>query len=362
MSKPQFKLYPLITFNESVADFEGLEDGRNHLLYRVFFWIGTAFIGVFGLISFWAGRLDLATTLTVTMALVLTVNVYVVKTGNLQHAGYLYATLLLVLIWFLIWHGGVSQTGPLWAYPITIVIISVLGILYGFIFAFIAWFCAGLMLFLDIPLATQAAYDLQFKLRFLAIWFAIGGLTWAIEFSRGKAYHHMRNFNARVQKDSLMDPLTNVLNRRGLNELFQSEESRFQRTGEDFSLLMIDVDNFKAINDQHGHRIGDEILRHMSLIMRDHIRGMDVLGRWGGEEFVVLLSRTDIDEAVEVAEKLRDAIAKYRGFPFHENTALTISIGVTGYQKNTSLEQLVEDADRAMYAAKRGGKNRVERI
>ena len=362
MSKPKLKLYPLLRFNESVEEFEGLEDGRNHLLYRVFFWMGTSFIGAFGLISFWAGRLDLAITLTTIMVVVLTINVYVVRTGDLKNAGYLYATVMVILIWFLVWHGGVNQTGPLWAYPLTIVVIAVLGIYAGSLFAIVAWIGSGFILLLEFPVAPRIGYDEEFILRLLAIWFAIGGLTWAIEFSRAKAYRLMFDFHHRVQRESLIDSLTNVLNRRGLSDLFASEESRFQRTGEPFSVLMIDVDNFKEINDSHGHRVGDEILRHMSMVMKDHIRGMDVLGRWGGEEFIILLSQTGKKEALEVAEKLRSTVENYRGFPFHEITGLTISVGVTDYEDHGSIDQMIEMADRAMYVAKRAGKNRVESL
>ena len=89
---------------------------------------------------------------------------------------------------------------------------------------------------------------------------------------------------------------------------------------------------------------------------------MDVLGRWGGEEFIVLLSSTEANEALEVAEKLRSTVENYRGFPYHETTPLTISIGVTGYRDDMSIEQMAELADRAMYVAKRSGKNRVEKL
>ena len=218
------------------------------------------------------------------------------------------------------------------------------------------------MLMLAIPVSPQVVYEQDYKLRLLSTWFALGGLTWAIEFSRAKAYRHMREFNARVEETSLLDPLTNVLNRRGFSERFEAEESRFYRTGENFSLLMIDLDNFKSINDTYGHLVGDETLVMLCNIMREHLRGMDVLGRWGGEEFVVILGRTDSRLAAEVAEKLRATIENFRGFPAQENRSLTVSIGVTDYQQHQSFDRMTKFADKAMYVAKTGGKNRVESL
>ena len=157
------------------------------------------------------------------------------------------------------------------------------------------------------------------------------------------------------------DSLTGIHNRRSLIELGISELERARRYGRPFVAAMIDVDFFKRVNDAHGHAVGDEVLRAVVKTTSDLLRGSDLLGRWGGEEFVVLLPETDHVAAAHVLERARAAIAAN---PFSVGKTLkvqvTISIGIAEWTGIESLETLVERADQACYAAKRAGRNRIE--
>ncbi len=161
---------------------------------------------------------------------------------------------------------------------------------------------------------------------------------------------------------SFTDALTGVPNRRQLSQRLEQEFSRSVRFGDPLSLLMIDLDHFKQINDLHGHTVGDGVLRGIALLLRRNVRKVDIVARYGGEEFCLVLPRVAKAEAMEVAEKLRRSIAA-AALPGPEGgTALhvTISVGVAtlGIDADDAAS-LLEKADAALYEAKRLGRDRV---
>lgn len=157
------------------------------------------------------------------------------------------------------------------------------------------------------------------------------------------------------------DPLTGVLNRRELSRLLEEEVVRARRYGRELSLLWIDFDHFKRINDEHGHAAGDSVLKATSRLLSDSIRSVDLIGRFGGEEFVILLPEMDRREARETAERLRRLISKTpQPLGDGKTVPLTISIGVSVFPDNgTDAGALCAAADRAMYQAKENGRDQV---
>src|SRR3954449_1706003 len=154
------------------------------------------------------------------------------------------------------------------------------------------------------------------------------------------------------------DELTELPNRRGVSRQIDVLMSRARRHGHQLALLLIDADRFKAVNDEHGHAVGDVVLRELAARLRERVRREDVVGRWGGEEFVVALPETTDDGAAAVAESLRAAIA---GTPVAADGAaldMTVSIGVAAWT-GEELEELVARADVALYEAKAAGRDRV---
>jgi diguanylate cyclase (GGDEF)-like protein/PAS domain S-box-containing protein len=157
------------------------------------------------------------------------------------------------------------------------------------------------------------------------------------------------------------DSLTGVHNRRSLVELGVHELERARRYGRPFVAAMIDVDFFKRVNDEHGHAIGDEVLKAIVRTASDLLRGSDLLGRWGGEEFVVLLPETDRVASAHVLDRVRAHIAEHPILVANGiEVRVTISIGIAEWTGIESLESLVERADQACYAAKHAGRNRIE--
>jgi len=158
---------------------------------------------------------------------------------------------------------------------------------------------------------------------------------------------------------STSDPLTGALNRRHFMALLGREQKRAERYGARFSLLMLDIDHFKAINDSFGHQVGDEAIKRMAESCQAHLRPTDLLCRYGGEEFLIALTHTEEAGARIAAERIREAIASIK-IPVEGRTVrFTVSIGVTTFVPAVRVEQLIDCADQALYAAKAGGRNQV---
>ncbi len=154
-----------------------------------------------------------------------------------------------------------------------------------------------------------------------------------------------------------VDSLTGVLSRAAFEEVMAREIERVKRYGSKLSLVMFDLDNFKEINDTYGHLFGDKVLRRVAEVVKENLRKTDVVGRWGGEEFVVLLPGTDGEEARAVAEKLRK---KLEALGMGNKVRITASFGVAELKDGDDPLRLILKADKALYTAKRRGKNRVE--
>jgi|GEM_PF-713101 len=162
-----------------------------------------------------------------------------------------------------------------------------------------------------------------------------------------------------LDRTARLDPLTELANRRDMLERLETERRRCIRSGRPFSLILADIDNFKSINDQHGHDCGDAVLVSLAAQLRDAIRKQDTVARWGGEEFLLLLPDTRDEGGRILAEKIRSAV--FAGpFRYQEiEMSLSITCGVAEYGLDESLDDCLKRADQALYVGKRDGKNRV---
>jgi diguanylate cyclase (GGDEF)-like protein len=160
---------------------------------------------------------------------------------------------------------------------------------------------------------------------------------------------------AEVERLATIDGLTGVANRRTFENALHREVARAGRTSQPLSLVVLDIDHFKSVNDTLGHQAGDEVLRHVGAALASHAREVDLAARYGGEEFCVLLPACPPDDAMAVAERLRGAIAEYSG-----PTAVTVSAGVATLPFDAATDTaLVAAADQALYRAKSGGRDRT---
>ena len=155
------------------------------------------------------------------------------------------------------------------------------------------------------------------------------------------------------------DQLTGALNRRGMDEAFDREIAIRQRNSRPLSVALLDIDNFKVLNDTHGHQAGDNALKHLANLIRDTIRPTDSVARLGGEEFLILLPDATLDKAVAIIKRLQRQLTKHYFLHNNQNLLITFSAGVTGHVSGEPRKDLIARADKAMYAAKVAGKNQV---
>ncbi len=181
-----------------------------------------------------------------------------------------------------------------------------------------------------------------------------------------EANRELQRLNAKLAEQakqlkrlSREDELTGLYNRRHLDEYFQREVARARRYRQPLSLVMCDIDHFKQINDAFSHALGDEVLRHVALLLKRHIREHDVPVRYGGEEFVVLLPETPLKSALVVAEKVRRVVSDYAWEALAPGLRVTLSVGVASCDEKSDPYELLAAADSALYRAKREGRNAV---
>lgn len=180
------------------------------------------------------------------------------------------------------------------------------------------------------------------------------------EEERKRLISQLQVANELLHQTARTDTLTNLPNRRSLAENIEKEHARHLRTKRPLSFIMGDLDLFKEINDSLGHDVGDFALSHTALILKEGCRQQDIIGRWGGEEFLIILPDTDLDEAINLAERLRSSVALAPYQLLNKNFSVTLSLGAATLQENQLPSQCISQADHNMYAAKEKGRNRVE--
>jgi diguanylate cyclase len=177
-----------------------------------------------------------------------------------------------------------------------------------------------------------------------------------------EAEARIRELEAKLQHMSELvreDQLTGSLNRRGLDDVFERETARSDRRGTPLCIALLDLDNFKRLNDTYGHLAGDNALRHLVKVVKDTLRSMDVIARFGGEEFLILLPETSVDAATSAMVRVQRELTKHFFLHDNEKMLITFSCGVALRHQSEEQASLMARADRAMYQAKRSGKNRV---
>lgn len=168
-----------------------------------------------------------------------------------------------------------------------------------------------------------------------------------------QAFERMRDEAQVLESAAFSDPLTGVANRRGLERIFMGHA---ERPTHPMALILLDMDNFKRVNDMHGHLFGDRVLQAVVESVSQGLRGSDVLGRWGGDEFLVLASNTSLEDARQLADRLRQAVGH---LPASASGGVTLSAGITTWDGRGGLEEALRRVDRALYVAKGQGRDRT---
>jgi len=183
-----------------------------------------------------------------------------------------------------------------------------------------------------------------------------------ISHNKMKAYHKeleqkVRERTAELEKISITDRLTGLYNRHKIDSVLENELKRSQRSGSSFSLILIDIDDFKSVNDTYGHQMGDKVLIQIAGLLLSGTRTINITGRWGGEEFLIIVTETGLEGTLFLAENIRSKIEVHL---FPEIRSISISLGVSSYKQGSTIDDMISRADSALYTAKANGKNQVQ--
>ncbi|MBT3193956.1 MAG: GGDEF domain-containing protein [Verrucomicrobia bacterium] len=261
---------------------------------------------------------------------------------------------------YLLATGGVENTGALWIYLYPLLALylqgirkgalSLLGLIVG---SFVVFFAPARTL-------VTANYSPAFISRFVASMTSVTILSFVYEYSTQRTYRRLIAATAMLERLAKTDELTGLASRRAVLEHLELELQRFVRYRETFAVILCDIDHFKQFNDTHGHDCGDLVLQAVSEILLESGRKVDIAGRWGGEEFLLVLPATELEGAVEVAERLRKAVEAFRIDYDGSLLSITLSCGVAVWREGDGdHDALIKRADICLYQAKEEGRNRV---
>jgi diguanylate cyclase len=209
-----------------------------------------------------------------------------------------------------------------------------------------------------LPSATLSALAVANALLFVG---SLAFLAYVTQEAAQSAENDLRIALARVDELARTDMLTGLLNRRAMSELLDAEASRVARHGRPFAVLIADLDDFKGLNDAHGHAAGDHALRSVAQRLLGAVRAQDQVARWGGEEFLLMMPETDLETGLEVAERLRAAVSEHPLLLDEAEIRTTATFGVAVFERGDTVFDAIRRADRALYAGKELGKDRVVR-
>ncbi|MCG7900220.1 MAG: GGDEF domain-containing protein [Candidatus Thiodiazotropha lotti] len=319
---------------------------------------GSTFLIVFGIIAIVNDRQILGLTLLAITLLVL-VSMFLMWLMKNPSFGINGISIAVVIAFtYIISTGGIDNTGPLWCYPLTLIMMLLQGLRRGVIALFVLLIIAIVVMYIPFVSFVTADYPQSFKVRFIASFFALSIMVTIYEFLRERTHKRYIEISNELEHASHTDMLTGLANRREMLARLDAAYGTYNRHGAPFSIIMADLDNFKRINDTYGHVVGDHLLIGLGKLLSSVVRRQDLVSRWGGEEFLIMLSQTDRRQAMEVAEKLRLSVES-AVFSDENKYQITLSLGVQSITEAVNTDTMIRDADRFLYEAKRRGRNRV---
>ena len=267
--------------------------------------------------------------------------------------------LITLAIYVLLMHGVSGGYSLFWFFLLPPILVFCMGLRYGTLLFMIFYACLLLVLLSPLDFVLVEDYPLAMRVRILCVIFGIFILACLAELSRFRLRQALLRAISHLEQDALVDPLTGLGNRRDFYSSVAWVSAQALRSDIPFSLAFVDVDHFKTVNDIYGHAVGDAVLQHITQILSDNLRSTDRIFRWGGEEFIILMPETQIDEARHISERLR---RKVEAATYHNKKTsinVTISLGLYCGPVGMEIEQQLSQADLNLYEAKHTGRNRV---
>lgn len=350
-----------------------------HLLHVILFWLALANDGaqVTEIIYLWRIGIIASHSVMIVLALAAALFTLYIRKNNLYNTKLAVHLPEVVAFAYLLFGAIISTIDQLITAAITPYLIANIAVALGIILkpqiSFILYPLIFLLFYTFVPM-TQTDNELLLSVRVNAITAAAIGLALSLVIWRTNNVTIIQNKLIKRQKDELekkntqlehmvrTDMLTGLYNRMRFTEFVEMETARVKRTGENSSLIFMDLDHFKKVNDNYGHPSGDTVLKWIAGVIKGQLRTTDILARFGGEEFAILLPDTSVEGACNAAEKIRTAIENC-SFPGKmENLKMTASFGVAPLNTDevNSFQTAYKKADAALYRAKKGGRNRIE--
>lgn len=323
------------------------------VVLRAVLMLTVVFGTAFSLLNFYRGMTFLATVEMAVALLSLALMVILPRSRYPERWGLFYLVVFFSMLVVALVTPGLSSTVFVWilVIPLTAHFLHGrhIGLMLSLVFLAMAWL-VYLMHFHD---ADMSLVEFVGFGNIVACSLVLTGLTYAYEYAREQAEEQLRELAA-------TDALTGLPNRKRLREVLEHVAEQSRRLGTGFSLLGMDLDHFKSINDRYGHDAGDQVLCRLADILKGRLRSIDTPARWGGEEFFVLLPATDAPGARHIAEAIRAELARTPVEVEGEAIRVTISIGIAEFPADgDAVSELLVCADRRLYAAKEAGRNRV---
>ncbi|MGI6394178.1 MAG: GGDEF domain-containing protein [bacterium] len=269
-------------------------------------------------------------------------------------SGFLIVLLNMTAVYAIVF-GGIEDTGILMAFILPPVFIFLRGSKTGGILVLIMTAIALSIFFFIDPALVFPQYSVPVKVVFIVCFVFLSIFSFFHELSR-------EYVEKKLETVANHDPLTGLLNRREMEKMIRSESARSLRYSNPLSLMICDIDNFKEVNDTYGHKFGDEVLKAIAEIFVKNTRSHESICRWGGEEFVILLPETPVAGCMVVAERLREKVAENKIMFGKDEISVTMSFGIGGYSPEQSIEENIDNVDKAMYRAKKAGKNCIKKV
>ncbi|TKB05229.1 GGDEF domain-containing protein [Alteromonas portus] len=338
------------------------ETNRRIIVVNLFAAVGTSITFLLGIRAFIDAEYSLSTTLfiaSIVFAISQRLQVRFSSATARTWSITLLISCLMVLTLLLIITGGKDNTGPLWMYLVPPVTMFFAGFVRGLLALIAFTVTCAIILFGFNDASYVADYTYAFKTRLLYSFLTVSFLSAFYEYSRQKSYDTALYLSEQFERQAKHDHLTNLLNRRGAQQCLDREYARMLRSKRPFSVAIADVDRFKSINDTLGHEQGDEVLRQISVKFNARLRGQDILGRWGGEEFIFIFTDTDEAGAVQALESIKELLSKAPLSVYGKEIHVTSSFGVSEVSAETDISSAIRRADQALYYAKDNGRNRV---
>lgn len=293
----------------------------------------TLVVGLLATASYIVMLITAKTSLSVTLVLMVFLHFFWLITSEIEITGMLWCLVMLPLFFYLLGH----KLG---------------GILVVLLFIF-----STIVLLHPKLLALPTSYSADTSYRFLLAYLVLCWISFLVESVRFQTRQHLEEVRDSLRLQARTDELTGLANRRGFRQYLGETEQRRDKSKDSFAVIIGDLDHFKQINDQYGHEVGDSVLREIAKTLKSLVREEDLIVRWGGEEFLLLLVGTDLDGARVLGEKIRQKIASTLFSTEAGEIAVSMSIGVDAQSVGGDLYATLGSADRAMYEAKHRGRN-----